>query len=86
MLRDALRDAYHQRDLCLDCLLDTPRGDRWWDEDGRGIGSGLLDGVGDGCKDWLAQVLCARLLGVCPANNIGALMFVRRLEAISRAE
>lgn len=74
MLRDTLGDADNEGDLGSNGLLNTGSGDRGRDEDGRGGGSSLLDSVGDGCEDGLAQVNLASLLGVGTTDDVGAIL------------
>lgn len=74
VLGDTLGDTDNERDLGLNGLLDTLCGNGGRNEDGRGGSASLLDGVGDGSEDGLAQVCLSGLLGVGTTNNVGAVL------------
>jgi hypothetical protein len=54
MLWDALRYTDYKRYLGIDRLFNSCCCDGRWDEDGRGIGAGLLYCVRDICEDGFA--------------------------------
>lgn len=74
VLGDTLSNADDKADLSSDGLLDTGGGERGRDEDGGGIGAGLLHGIADIGEHRLAEVLLAGLLGVGAANDVGAVL------------
>lgn len=73
VLRDTLSDADHERDLSLQSLLDTSSGERWWDEDSRGIGASCFAGLLHVGKHWLSKMLAASFLWVGAADNVGTI-------------
>lgn len=74
MLGNTLSDTDNERDLGLNGLLDTLCGDGRRDEDGGSGSASLLDGIGDGCEDGLAQVCLSGLLGVGATDDLGAVL------------
>ena len=83
MLWDALRYAHNKSNLCLDRLLDTSCGDRWWHKDSACISSSLLYCIGNAREHGLAKVLCAGLLWVRASDNVRAILY--RLLCMKRA-
>jgi hypothetical protein len=74
VLGDTLSDTDNETDLSLNGLLDTLGSDRGRDEDGGSGSASLLDSIGDGCEDGLAQVCLAGLLGVGTTDDLGAVL------------
>lgn len=81
VLWDPLGDADNERDLSLQCLLDTGSSERWWNENGRSISASCFPSLLDIRKHWLSEMLTAGLLWVGTTHNVGAIF-----NSLSRVE
>src|ERR1700742_4302479 len=71
--RNALGDADDQRDLGIDGLTDRVRRPRRRHIDHRGIGAGLLAGLGDGVEHRQSEMRRAAFAGRGAADHLGAI-------------
>ena len=71
--RDALGDAYHEVDLCLNSLRDGLGSERWWHVDHTSLSASFLDTLGNRAEDGKTKMLGASLLGVNTADNLGSI-------------
>lgn len=74
VLGDTLSDTDHKGQLGLNGLLDRGGSKRRGNEDGGGVASGLLHGLGDGAEDGETEMGLAGLLGVGSSNDLGAVV------------
>lgn len=74
VLGDTLSDTDNEGELGRDSLLDRGGGKRRGDEDGGGVASGLLHGLGNGAEDGEVEMGLASLLGVGTTDDLGAVV------------
>jgi hypothetical protein len=74
VLGDTLSDTDNEGQLGLNGLLDRGGGKRRGDEDGGGVTSSLLHGLGNGAEDGETEMALAGLLGVGSSNDLGAVV------------
>src|SRR5690348_827686 len=70
--RDALGDAYDQRDPRRGGFHDRVGREWRWDEDAGGVGACRFDGVGDGVEHRNAEMLGPAFAGTRAADDVGA--------------